>query len=421
LTTSEQDDPSWWQDTSLQINTASALDQNNRGEMPSYRLRHIDSGEEQAWWLRQDENGDDDDTLAEETLNTLDDDLQEPSKSTWWSQDDQDSSSQVKLMPRSRITPEKDAWWLQDEDEAAKSPIENGDLNNNNNSEPHVEVTLRLPSNGSQRSSKSSASKNGSNPKSGGANPWWLSGPARKMFNVQRVESGERAWWQEEAEEPPQEEKESEPPPVKPPTPPPRIIKHWESGERAWWLQDDTETNQLPVQASSDDEEQPVLVVINQQESRDEVDLRLAPPTLESQELSNSFNFDAHSERPPPLGQCASPVRCPSPYDNIPRSQLQEPPPPPTTTLTSLQPRFSPQTRRAGEKLFISRHQNIDELLGGACRPLSPLFYGNANPAEAELTPLAGKNMFLLEEVTPDQVRIHDSTAQLPVIQRMQR
>jgi len=420
LTTSEQEDPSWWQDTSLQINTASALDQNNRGEMPPYRLRHIDSGEEQAWWLRQDENGDDDDTLAEETLNTLDDDAQEPSKATWWSQEDQeDSSSQVKLMPRSRITPEKDAWWLQEEEEAQESPRENGDLNNNN-SEPHVEVTLRLPSNGSQRSSKGSASRSGANSKSGGSNPWWLSGPARKMFNVQRVESGERAWWQEEApEEPPPQEKENEPPPVKPPTPPPRIIKHWESGERAWWLQEDTESTQPPVQQpSSDDEEQPGVV------SRDEVDLRLAPPpTLASQELSTSFNFNAYSERPPPLGQCASPVRCPSPYDNIPRSQVQEPPPQqqPTPTLTTLQPRFSPQTRRAGEKLFISRHQNIDELLGGACRPLSPLFYGNSNPAEAELTPLASKNMFLLEEVTPDQVRIHDSTAQLPVIQRMQR
>ncbi|XP_041673623.1 uncharacterized protein LOC121529745 isoform X3 [Drosophila eugracilis] len=418
LTTSEQDDPSWWQDTSLQINTASALDQNNRGEMPPYRLRHIDSGEEQAWWLRHDENGDDDDTLAEETLNPLDDDAQEPSKGTWWSQEDQDSSSKVKLMPRSRITPEKDAWWLQDEEEAVETPRENGDLNNN--SEPHVEVTLRLPSNGSQRSSKGTPSKSGSNSKSGGSNPWWLSGPARKMFNVQRVESGERAWWQEDPEETPQEEKENEPPPVKPPTPPPRIIKHWESGERAWWLQEDTENTQIPNQPSSDDEEQPVVVVC-QQDSRDEVDLRLAPPTLVSQELSTSFNFDAYSERPPPLGQCASPVRCPSPYDNIPRSQVQEPPPPSPPTLTTLQPRFSPQARRAGEKLFISRHQNIDELLGGACRPLSPLFYGNNNPTEAELTPLASKNMFLLEEVTPDQVRIHDSTAQLPVIQRMQR
>ncbi|XP_043065030.1 uncharacterized protein LOC108096044 isoform X2 [Drosophila ficusphila] len=417
LTTSEQDDPSWWQDTSLQINTASALDQNNRGEMPPYRLRHIDSGEEQAWWLRHDDNGDDDDTLAEETLNPLDDDAQEVSKATWWSQEEQDSSSQVKLMPRSRITPEKDAWWLQEEETEA-SPKENGDLNNN--SEPHVEVTLRLPSSGSQRSSKGSGSKSAANSKSGGSNPWWLSGPARKMFNVQRVESGERAWWQEETEEAPQEEKENEPPPVKPPTPPPRIIRHWESGERAWWLQEDTEEPELPKQPTRDYEEQPVMMV-GQQISKDEVDLRLAPPPVISHEMSTSFNFDAYSERPPPLGQCASPVRCPSPYDNIPRSQVQELPAPPMPTLTPLQPRFSPQTRRVGEKLFISRHQNIDELLGGACRPLSPLFYGNASPAEAELTPLASKNMFLLEEVTPDQVRIHDSTAQLPVIQRMQR
>ncbi|KRF97730.1 uncharacterized protein Dwil_GK26907 [Drosophila willistoni] len=71
----DQEEPSWWQDTSLQINTASALDYNNRGDMP-YRLRHIDSGEDHAWWLRPDEE---DDTLAEETLNQLDD---EPEPST---------------------------------------------------------------------------------------------------------------------------------------------------------------------------------------------------------------------------------------------------------------------------------------------------------------------------------------------------
>ncbi|XP_032310349.1 FH1/FH2 domain-containing protein 3 isoform X4 [Drosophila ananassae] len=404
LSTSEQDEPSWWQDTSLQINTASALDQ-NRGDMPSFRLRHIDSGEEQAWWLRQDENGqDDDDTLAEDTTNPLDEDNQEVSKGTWWSQDDEpvdSGSSQVKMMPRSRLSPEKDAWWLDEEQEVVKSKS-NGDLNNN--SEPHVEVTLKLPSNGSQRASKSSGSS-----KSNSSNPWWMSGPAKKLFNVQRVQSGERAWWQESPEEAaPQEEKENEPPPVKPPTPPPRIIKHWESGERAWWLQEDDQQEPQPE------------VAVYLQPSRDEVDLRQVHPAVE---LSSSFNF---SERPPPLGQCASPVRCPSPYDNIPGTkmapELASPPSPPSATLMPpLQPRYFPQTRRAGEKLFISRHQNIDELLGGACRPLSPLFYGNSCQAESELSSLASKNMFLLEEVTPDQVRIHDSTAQLPVIQRMQR
>ncbi|XP_015044143.2 uncharacterized protein Fhos isoform X3 [Drosophila pseudoobscura] len=474
-TTSEQDpsqeEPSWWQDTSLQINTASALDQNNQnGEMPPYRLRHIDSGEEQAWWLRRSEADDegDDDTLAEETLNPLDDD-----PSHWSSQDhDLETISKVKQMPRSRISPEQDAWWLEEEQEQQpqsqakmesqspqtrslpqsppqsrslpQSPLQlqsplhsNGyhedENNNNNNNETHVEVTLKLPS-----GSKSSNSKSHSDE---GPKHWWMSGPTKKLFNVQRVESGERAWWQDSEKEK-EKEKEMEPPPVKPPTPPPCIIKHWESGERAWWLQDEPEAAQsaavavaAAANASSDEEEE------EEQQARDETDQRRRNPQQQHQldtphELSSSFHF-SYTERPPPLGQCASPVpteqrpRCPSPYDNIPMGRAHMPaaqsaPP------TSLQPRFSPQVRRPGEKLFISRHQNIDELLGGACRPLSPLFYNNsssdATPESGtnmflleESSSLASKNMFLLEEITPDQVRIHDSTAQRPVIQRMQR
>uniref|UniRef100_A0A0A1X7H1 FH1/FH2 domain-containing protein 3 n=1 Tax=Zeugodacus cucurbitae TaxID=28588 RepID=A0A0A1X7H1_ZEUCU len=70
-----------------------------------------------------------------------------------------------------------------------------------------------------------------------------------------------------------------------------------------------------------------------------------------------------------------------------------------------------------GEKLFISRHQNIDELLGGSCRPLSPIFLDGSN---SFATVPANRNLFI-EEITPDQVRIHDSTAQMPVIQRMER
>ncbi|XP_041448570.1 formin-J-like [Drosophila obscura] len=441
-TTSEQDpsqeEPSWWQDTSLQINTASALDQNNpNGEMPPYRLRHIDSGEEQAWWLRRSEADDegDDDTLAEETLNTLDDD-----PSHWSSQDQElETHSKVKQMPRSRISPEQDAWWLEEEQEQEQEqpPSQTQNNNNNNNNETHVEVTLKLPS-GSRSSNSKSHSDDG--PKH-----WWMSGPTKKLFNVQRVESGERAWWQDNNEKEKEKEKEMEPPPVKPPTPPPRIIKHWESGERAWWLQDEPEAAQsaaavaVAANASSDEEEEEEQQQ-QQHLGRDETDLRRRNPQQQQletpHELSSSFHF-AFTERPPPLGQCASPVpteqrpRCPSPYDNIPMGRAPMPaaqsaPP------TSLQPRFSPQMRRPGEKLFISRHQNIDELLGGACRPLSPLFYNNsssdAGPESGtnmflleESSSLANKNMFLLEEITPDQVRIHDSTAQRPVIQRMQR
>ncbi|XP_017862094.1 PREDICTED: uncharacterized protein LOC108613262 isoform X4 [Drosophila arizonae] len=439
----DTEEPSWWQDTSLQINTASALDNNNRSEMP-YRLRHIDSGEDHAWWLRPDE----DDTLAETTLNALDDE-QDASVATisqgesgyrWSSSKDEherereeeqearveefEQEEQVKRMPRSRISPEQDAWWLDDEQQQPQPPQEptsNGYHEDCNN----VEVTLKLPSSSGSSSNKSSQSSAAKSPS------WWQAGPAKKLFNVQRVESGERAWWQEQeqVEPQPQSQPQLQPPPVKlptpPPTPPPRIIKPWDSGERAWWLEEDQ-----PEQP-----EQP------QATSGDQVDAQVLSQPCE---MSTSFDF-AYSVRPNPLGQCASPLPaeqieqidqrklCASPYDNIPMSKVQMAAPPLQLQSASQSspmpptppPRYSytPPTCRVGDKLFISRHQNIDELLGGACRPLSPLFYSGGSAAESEATalPLASKNMFLLEEITPDQVRIHDSTAQLPVIQRMQR
>ncbi|CAD7002609.1 unnamed protein product [Ceratitis capitata] len=205
-------------------------------------------------------------------------------------------------------------------------------------------------------------------------------------------------------------------------------------------------------------------------------------------ELSNSFNFE-YSERPPPLGQCASPVdleqpeipqpqpqpqpqsqkqtpiitttaptptrhlsQCKSPYDNIPMSKVQvnhhqhyyQPPyaQQQQHSANTPQPPYYQQQQQAqqtadyykphysnnnnlhayqtlgGEKLFISRHQNIDELLGGSCRPLSPLFLDGSQ--SFAVTVPANRNLFI-EEITPDQVRIHDSTAQMPVIQRMER
>lgn len=438
------EEPSWWQDTSLQINTASALD---RGEMP-YRLRHIDSGDEQAWWLRGAGEEDEDDTLAEESHNPLDDEQDVSAATTqqgWWSseekqqqsaqnghaseevqQEEKEEQSQIRTMPRSRISPEHAAWWLDEEQQQqqeSQSSKQNGYHKQQQQEEQeeevaHVEVTIKLPS----HSGSSSRSKLGPSQSSDSNGHWWLSGPAKKLFNVQRVESGERAWWQE---------KENEPPPAvqaqAPPTPPPRIIKHWESGERAWWLQEEQPEVEEKV-------EQPAP-------GQDELD----------NQLSSSFNF-SYSVRPPPLGQCASPVPpeqaqlaeaeqllaeeqrklCASPYDNIPMSKVQKSLSPPAAQSQSASPpaaaRYSchytpPPPARVGEKLFISRHQNIDELLGGACRPLSPLFMqaAAATLESSAAEPPASKNMFLLEEITPDQVRIHDSTAQLPVIQRMQR
>lgn len=96
---------------------------------------------------------------------------------------------------------------------------------------------------------------------------------------------------------------------------------------------------------------------------------------------------DFHSA--PPLGDRASPEGLEdtstttgrlSPYDNVPLS--------------------IGNSQKNKTKMFISRHTNIDEILGG-----SPL-----------MDRIMAKEIF--EEITPDQVRIHDSSAQMPIIQR---
>lgn len=58
------------------------------------------------------------------------------------------------------------------------------------------------------------------------------------------------------------------------------------------------------------------------------------------------------------------------------------------------------------KKVFISRYENVDDLLGGSCHTLNPML----------LDRFSGD---VFEEITPAQVRIHDSTAQMPFIHRM--
>lgn len=141
-------------------------------------------------------------------------------------------------------------------------------------------------------------------------------------------------------------------------------LRHIESGETAWWLNDDSLKHKKK-------ESSPDSQISN------------------SEEITN---IDDTTYDIPPLGDRASPEGLEddtqlgriSPYDNIPlkNSNLKDKP-----------------------KLFISRHTNIDDLLGGSCHLLSPV-----------MDRVNAKDFF--EEITPDQVRIHDSTAQMPVIQR---
>ncbi|XP_046808101.1 uncharacterized protein LOC111681359 isoform X5 [Lucilia cuprina] len=602
----DQEESSWWQDTSRQIDTASALDFNLKDEM-RFKIRHIDSGET-AWWLRNDE----DDTLADDDLKTLnqeeeleedEDDEEEatdhiqsltstPSGNAaklndkpggWWitnetndetpnedeekhetiyvksrSSNDLDYPSngycveeapvEAKPFPKSRITPETD-WWNDDNEEAQaeytvnnnpslnsdktsnksgnnlsqlsdKLPKQNGSIQlkicrvesgekpwwlqeeQQTETQPQeneitVEATIALPKKNKDKTDSSSSNSDSKNR--------WMSGPTKKVFNIPRVESGEKAWWQEETSES-KSDKASEN----------KNYKRNNSQEQEWWLEESSQQQKPPTTPQHNYQqngyfEPPAPIQQQQQQyyhnTEEEAELQQYQHSsynhnnlIDSQaELSNSFNFE-YSERPPPLGQCASPVQqeellpppppqqrqqCTSPYDNIPMTKVQ--------TAASQQPiletstnymasgggggpiyqqdivylnqsplqqqpqqQYFPHQRQQQQhqqnpnylqqpptpynqynnnelrsrngQLFISRHQNIDELLGGSCRPISPLYYDNNSfqtmPPQLQPqqtpTPSQQRNMFV-EEITPDQVRIHDSTAQMPIIQRMER
>lgn len=576
----EQDESSWWQDTSRQIDTASALGYHQKDDM-RFKLRHIDSGET-AWWLRND----DDDTLADVDLKTLNQEEEDQSEATtaptqsltnnsdtqssneqhrtasqakysWWTSDNNDEqeeteavvahnendqndmnysegrtpyhkvNSENKQIARSHCTPEK-PWWGDSNENSKADSNSNGRLEKSNGAikpngtiqlkichvesgerpwwlsevdkeqkrdeeEEVVEATIKLPARKSHTVEHSTSS---SSINAGDDKRWWMSGPMKKQFTVRRVESGEKAWWQQNDEDEVNskeahrqstnanlvrdksnealwwqknnEQADELHAPVRS-----RIYRS-DSTEKAWWLKDDEaqETHTPNGQAPCGDEvaigEDKVDRADTEVQRINNGQLTGAQQQAFGTELSNSFNFE-YSERPPPLGQCASPVdlehempqqlplkqtptrnlnQCKSPYDNIPMSKVQ--------VNHYYQPQFAQQSSNAaaagaaltntpqppyyhqqqqqqsqqtadyytpsgknmcGEKLFISRHQNIDELLGGSCRPLSPIFLDGSNSFP---TVPANHNLFV-EEITPDQVRIHDSSAQMPVIQRMER
>ncbi|KAL1404778.1 hypothetical protein pipiens_018715, partial [Culex pipiens pipiens] len=102
-----------------------------------------------------------------------------------------------------------------------------------------------------------------------------------------------------------------------------------------------------------------------------------------------------------PLGDRASPEGVEdckqnrsSPYDNIPQSSNNN-----SATLEPRPYQLELNQKPAEPALFISRHTNIDDLLGGSCHPLSPMM----------------DRMFVMDdlmEISPHDVRVHDSTAQ---------
>lgn len=330
------------------------------GTIATHKLRHIDSGDLSSWWCTNDENEDDE--------NNDDDDETVANDVTLNQSDLSENSGTTNLVYRIRhVESGEKAWWMTTDNSSKENSVTKN-------------VILREPSVAKSENrewwldtdSKSSASSEQSKQKCVGPPP-----PPPPVYRIRHIESGEKAWWmngdsseqenkskmssksnssisekkqQWYAQSPAKDTVSSET--GKPITSKYRI-RHVESGEKAWWMQDDKSN-----------------------------DTELNNGTNCSVTAGNQNDRQITEIDEPPLGDRASP------------EGLED-----TANKGRTSPSYDSKDRVKNlKKLFISRHTNIDDLLGGSSHPLSPLLLDCFESDEP------------FEKITPDQVRIHEGT-----------
>ncbi|XP_015120760.1 uncharacterized protein LOC107043688 [Diachasma alloeum] len=188
-------------------------------------------------------------------------------------------------------------------------------------------------------------------------------------------------------------------------------ISHVESGERAWWMDSnsnipdgiqkitpDRETNSNSN--DSDESLEKFEILPSQSSSISRFPLQFPPPPDEP--LGDRASPEG-IENPPEPPNCYEGRG--SPYDNV-------------QSLGRSTPRKSYRKRPSTLPLFIGNHTNIDDLLGQVTPRHSPVMsrIRKQQMMEDDLDESSE-----CEEIDADQVIIHDSTPQTPVIQRRGR
>lgn len=399
-----------------------------------FKIRHQESTENSRW----PENSSSESTGKDVSNLITESDKTSKSKNIIASNDD----NLVKLKSIKPIESGERAWWLDSESE--KKISENFSTSSDKNVPrkiKHIESGERawwLDSNSESKTENQLMNKNVQNENSDSSRgikkskfvdeekPWWLDScanipegverltPPRKsssdseksdkfnFFKVRHIESGDQKdWWATSNENSSHTTNKSDVQnslsksgsdqksfPLK-------RIRHVESGERPWWLSSDKNIPEgieklptpppQPESDSSDSEEVQVYV----------------PP-------SHIPPFPLHLPDDEPLGARRSPEGLETPKDN-----------------EDYRGRTSPyennrQYRRRslyqkGMDRYISRYTDIDDILGTSGHIYSPFM-------DSILARRTGQITFdddECEEIDPTQVRIHDSTAQRPVIKKI--
>ncbi|XP_039763213.1 uncharacterized protein LOC120636034 isoform X2 [Pararge aegeria] len=177
-----------------------------------------------------------------------------------------------------------------------------------------------------------------------------------------------------------------------------RRIRHIESGERPWWLSSDKNIpegiEKLPTPPPQDSDSS----------DSEEIEVYIPPSTIPP--------FPLHLPDDEPLGARRSPEGLETPKDIEDYSRGRSSP----YENSRLYRRESTNLPyQKGAEKYISRYTDIDDILGTSGQIYSPFM-------ESILARRTGQIPYDdddCEEIDPTQVRIHDSTAQMPVIKKL--
>lgn len=443
-----------WMTTTTAVNGKSVdveEETHDFGAGMGHRLRHIDSGEI-GWWENDDDDDDDDkndDTLADDlTMNLIEEndkvDLRqvqltpppekvvyrikriESGEKAWWMDDSPSKepspvvktrsspSAPVANVKLSHVQSGERTWWLSDANDESEKPTDQTDQSLNK--------TEKLPPRTNTSHNRGESSERAA---------WWLSSDSdsgkatseatnnvmNKSYTISREnENDDRDEQQRIKQRYGVTEKSGSASNSNENSAETNgyrnrfnAIRHVDSGEKAWWMQDESDvvagTTTSNTHSASDS-----TTTTSAAQS-------IAAIARDIGAIASSNTAFAVERKPPQQRHSVVSVDYDELGDRASPEGLED-------TSTTVNGRQSPydnvNAKSTAKKLFISRHTNIDDLLGGSCHPLSPLLMDrfSASPPRCD----AGKSTNgsdVYQEISAAQVRIHDSTAQMPEIRRM--
>lgn len=320
-----------------------------------FKVRHIDSSDKVNWM----------DSSTEHTPDSPDHSKQfvveekpqkkiikraESGEKAWWMEEDKSESGKV-LTPEEKIIKKslrhtdssEKAWWM-DENAEVPSGIEQY---SNESQDENSGYVYKVRQNDSDSKEWWLSSSDNANDKSASENA--IQPESLQQYRLRHIDSGERAWWCSSTENLAENtNQQKQPQTTHGGGKPIYKIRHQESGEKAWWM------DQQEKQEQSDDESDDDLIPLGD---------RASPEGLETPR-------DDEGRR--------------TPYDNVPGFQGKP-------------------KRPTHIPLFISKHTNIDDILGGTTQLLSPLMNTIFNYQ---------RDFEEYEEIDPSQVKIHEGMKQ---------